>query len=103
MATYYEIPLSPTPQKISIPLGGITYSMTVKWNWVSACWMLDIADASGNALVNGIPIVTGVDLIGQYAYLGFAGKLVAQTDNDPDAVPTFDDLGTTGHLYFIVS
>lgn len=103
MTTYYEIPLSPTPQTFTITLAGVIYQMTVKWNWVNASWVLDIADASGNALLVGIPLVTGVDLLEQYGYMGFGGQLVCQTDNDPDAVPTYANLGTTGHLYFIVS
>lgn len=102
MTTYYEIPLSPTPQTFRISLAGITYAFTLKWNWVSACWVIDIADATDKPMVSGIPMVTGVDLLSPYAYLGFGGSLVAQTDNAPDVVPTFDDLGSTGHLYWIV-
>lgn len=103
MTTYYEIPLSPTPQTFNISLAGVTYKFTVSWNWVSACWVIDIADATGNPVVRGIPMVTGVDLLSPYAYLGFGGQLVVQTDNAPDVVPTFGDLGSTGHLYWIVS
>lgn len=101
--TAYEIPLSAKPQTFSIALGGVTYKMTLRWNVPASAWMLDIADATGNALVGSIPLVTGVDLLGQYAYLGFTGKLVVQTDHDPDSVPTFDNIGTTGHLYFLTS
>jgi hypothetical protein len=97
----FEIPLSPKPQTFSIALAGVTYQITVKWNWVASCWVIDVADASGNPLVGGLPLVTGVDILGQYAYLGFGGKLIVQTDHDPDAVPTFDNIGSTGHLYFI--
>jgi hypothetical protein len=101
--TAYEIPLSAKPQTFSIALGGVTYKMTLRWNVPAAAWMLDIADATGNPMVGSIPLVTGVDLLGQYAHLGFIGQLVVQTDHDPDAVPTFDNLGTTGHLYFVTS
>jgi hypothetical protein len=101
--TSYEIPLSPKPQAFSIALGGITYKMTLRWNVPASAWMLDIADATGDLMVGSIPLVTGVDLLAQYAYLGFTGKLVVQTDNDSNAVPTFDNLGTTSHLYFITS
>jgi hypothetical protein len=41
----------------------------------------------------GVPLVTGVDLLAQYAYLGFIGSLVVQTDHDPDATPTYENLG----------
>nr|WKF61912.1 hypothetical protein HUO10_006444 [Paraburkholderia busanensis] len=101
--TAYEIPLSAKPQTFSISLGGVSYRMTLRWNIPAAAWMIDIADASSNPLVGSIPMVTGIDLLEQYAYLGFNGKLVAQTDHDPNAVPTFDNLGSTGHLYFLTS
>lgn len=102
MSTYLEIPLSPNPQSFQIPLVGVTYGMTVVWNVPNASWMIDIADASGNPILSGIPMVTGVDLLSQYAYLSFGFQLVCQTDNAPDAVPTFSDLGLTGHLYVII-
>lgn len=102
MTTYYEIPLSPKPQTFNIPLVGVTYGFTTKWNIFNASWILDISDASGNAILSGIPLITGADLLAQYGYLAFGFKLVCQTDNDPDAVPTYENLGETGHLYAIV-
>ncbi|MGX6999916.1 phage baseplate plug family protein [Caballeronia sp. KNU42] len=101
MSTYLEIPLSANPQSFKISLVGVTYEMTVVWNTPNASWVLDIADASGNPILSGIPMVTGADLLEQYAYLSFGFQLVCQTDNAPDVVPTFADLGTTGHLYVI--
>ena len=47
------------------------------------------------------PLVPGVDLLAQYRYLGFTGSLVVQTDNDPNADPTYDSLGQTSQLYFV--
>lgn len=101
MNTPYEIPLSPNAQTFGILLGGAAYNLTVKWNAQNSAWTLDIADNSSNPLVCGIPLITGADLLAQYAYLGISGSLVCQTDNNPDAVPTYDNLGTTGHLYFV--
>lgn len=102
MTTAYEIPLSPQPQTFNIALAGTTYGFTVQWNVQNASWIIDIADASGNPIVSGIPMVTGCDLLEQYGYLNFGFQLVAQTDNSPATVPTFDALGTTAHLYAIV-
>lgn len=99
MTTAYEIPLTPEPQTFQIALVNVTYTMTVVWNTANASWMIGIADASGNPILQGIPMVTGADLLQQYAYLGFGFALVCQTDNSPTTVPTFADLGTTGHLY----
>jgi hypothetical protein len=99
--TVYEIPLSAESQTFNIPIAGTTYGVTVRWNVPNASWIIDIADASGNPIVSGIPMVTGSNLLEQYGYLGFGFQLVAQTDNSPDSVPNFDNLGTTGHLYAI--
>lgn len=99
MTTVYEIPLSPQSQTFSIALAGTTYGFDVHWNAQNASWIIDISDASGNAIVSGIPMVTGCNLLAPYAYLGFGFALVAQTDNSPDTVPTFDTMGITSHLY----
>ena len=98
----YEIPLSPTPQSFSITLGGVSYRITVKYqNTDMGGWFIDIADSTGAALVNGIPLVTGADLLGQYKHLGFSGALRVQTSNNPDAIPTWENLGTQSHLYWV--
>lgn len=102
--TIYEVPLSPKPQNFTIALGVTTYQMRVWWNnATNGGWTLDIADASGVPIVQGIPLVTGANLLRQYAYLGLnQGILSVQTDFDIDAVPTFTNLGQTSHLYFTV-
>ena len=96
----FEIPLTPaTNQRFSISLTGTTYGMTVKWSPPSSCWVIDIADINGEPLISGIPMITGIDLLQQYEYVGIAASLVVQTDFAPDQVPGFDDLGKTGHLF----
>jgi hypothetical protein len=47
--------------------------------------------------------VTGTDLFEPFAYLNFGGKLVAQTDHDSGAIPTYENLGNTSHVYFVVT
>lgn len=103
MATY-EIPLSPEHQRFAITLAGVEYQLRVTYrDAVEAGWILDINDSSGSPLVCGIPLITGADLLGQLQYLGIGGQLWVATDGDPDAVPTFDNLGTLSHLYFITA
>lgn len=97
----YEIPLAANNQRFNISLGGVTYIMTVTWCPPAMCWTLDIADESGVPIITGIPMITGTDLLEQYEYLGITGSLVVQTDFEPNKVPDFTSLGTTGHLYFL--
>jgi hypothetical protein len=102
MATAYNIPLSPSPQTFQITLGGIPYVLTVVWRAAdSGGWFLDIADANKNAILQGIPLVTGCDLLAQYGYLGFPGQLWVITPGDPTAVPGYTDLGVSSNLYFV--
>lgn len=103
MTTVYEVPLSATPQRLSVSMGGVQYRLTVRWIDVMACWVLDIADVNGFAILSGIPMITGADLLAQYGYLNFGGQLIAQSDFDVTAVPTFDNLGLTGHLYWVTN
>lgn len=97
----YEIPLTPDGQRFTITLSGTDYQLRVQWrNSTEGGWTLDIGDVSGKPIVNGIPLVTGCNLLAPYAYLGFTGGLWVQTTAEPDAVPTFENLGVGSHLYW---
>lgn len=102
MSTPYEIPLSANAQTFTISLANVTYKLTLRWNEVSSCWVLDIADASRVNILCGVPIVTGCDLFGQYEYLAFGGQLIAQSDYDLTSPPNYNNLGSEGHIYFVV-
>lgn len=102
MSTTYEIPLLNTPQTLTVSLGGTVYTLNVLWNNESQTWTVDFLDSSGNLLLAAVPLVTGVDLLEQYPDLNFGGQLIAFTDYNPDQPPSFQDLGATGHLQFVV-
>ncbi|MHA7845399.1 phage baseplate plug family protein [Serratia sp. D1N4] len=95
-----EIALTADNQRFRITLGGIEYQMTLLWR-NSAGWILDIASSTGTSIVNGIPLVTGANLLQPYKHLGFNGALVVASDVDIYAAPTKDNLGSSGHVYFI--
>lgn len=99
----FEIPLQATPQTLSVSLVGVTYNLTVRWNQISLAWVLDIYDQNNNLLVGGIPLVTGRNLLEPYGYLNIGGQLQVQTDTDTLAQPTFANLGSTAHLYFVLN
>lgn len=105
MSATYEIPLQATPQTLSVSLNGATYNLTVLWRAPlgegDTGWVLDIADSGGKPIIQGIPLVTGADLMAQYAYLGLGFSLYVQSDFDPTAAPTYDNLGQTAHLYAV--
>jgi hypothetical protein len=103
MSTIFEVPLQVgTPQTLTITLGGIQYELTLIYRNVNeGGWFLDIADQTGTPILQGIPLVTGVNLLEQYDYLEFGGQLWVQTSSDPDAVPTFENIGEDGLLYWV--
>ena len=103
--TAYEIPLSPTPQQFRIALGPNEYELRFTYqNVPEGGWVMDITDSvTSEPLVCGVPLVTGADLLAQYAYLGIPGALYATTDGNPDAKPVFANLGTTAHLLYVTA
>jgi hypothetical protein len=102
MATPYLIPLQATNQVILVTLAGTQYQLTIRWNDANQAWTLDIATPTGTPIISGIPMVTGQDLLAAYGYMNFGGKLIVQTTNDTNAVPTLANLGSNGNLYFVV-
>lgn len=101
--TPYQIPLSPKAQQFFIRLGSKQYFLTWRYNADAPGWMLTIADENRAPLISNLPVVTGLDLLAPLRHLGIEGSLVVQTDNDPDAVPTYENLGTAGRTYFVVT
>jgi len=101
MATPYSIPVTNTAQQFTVSLGNVIYSMTIKWNSNANVWVLDLADQNNNLIAGGIPLVTGTDLFGQLGYLNLGGQLIASTEFDPTAPPTYNNLGTLGTLTFV--
>lgn len=98
----YEVPLQPsTPTTMAIQFpNGNTYNLRFSFlDVMMGGWIMDIADADGNAIVCGVPLVTGADLLAQYATLGLGGPMYVVSDGWPAAVPTFDNLGSGSHLY----
>jgi hypothetical protein len=110
MTTIHEIPLTPRAQVMRCDMGGVTYTFHFKYNKAMQCWIMDIRDGNdfpigGTGGLDGIPLVTGTDLLGQFRYLGIGGGIpmivmTVAVGHSPDEVPTFTNLGVDGHLYF---
>jgi hypothetical protein len=100
MTTAYKIPLSNTPQKLSVELGGNTYKITTSYNTYDRIWYLYLYDSLGALLVT-IPLVAGLNLLYQHQYLDIRGALAAVCDAHPLDSPSLDDLGSDGNIYFI--
>lgn len=99
----FEIPLISMPQKLEISLAGVTYNLVVRWIESSQFWILDINDQNNVPIIDGIPLVLGLDLLGQYEYLNLGGSLVVKSDVDANAPPTSANLGSQSHLLFVTA
>jgi hypothetical protein len=99
----YRIPLTPVPQTFTVNLAGTAYKLTVRWNAAhEGGWVLDIdLPDNGGHVLDGIPLVTGTDLLAPYGHLGIGGGLVVWSD-DHDDPPTMDNLGDGVDLLFVV-
>jgi hypothetical protein len=97
----FLIPLQPTPQQFSITLNGVDYNVRTFWCKPANCWVMNIADANNNPLIFGLPLITGENLLGQFQDIIPGELIVASNIGPPDAVPTFDNLGTVGQVFWI--
>jgi hypothetical protein len=102
----YEVPfVGSVPQTLSVQFpNGNTYQLSIQFQFLTnACWLMDIADDEGNPLLQGVPLVCGADLLGQYAYLGFGAVMYCTVDGDSAgvSVPSWGNLGPglTSHLW----
>lgn len=100
MATY-EIPLTPEPQTFAIDLGSKTYEMVLEWGYVNNTWLVHMNDENGVRLLSSIPLVAGNDLLEPYAYMNLGGSLYARTDGQLFTPPSYENLGTLGHVFFV--
>lgn len=106
MATNVEIPTEGgRPFSERITLQGIAYTLVFKWNGVASVWTVDFYDDDAQtAVLLGVPLVTGADLLGQFFYLSLGANTILTVMTigpgvSPDTVPGFNNLGSDGHLY----
>jgi len=110
VTTFYELPLSGAPQSYTITLPvsgkteGITFFLVFQYRDASPAiyggggWVLDIYDQNGLPMLCGVPLVTGANLLAPFDYLSLGGGLGVYSEGIPDAVPTFDNLGSGSHV-----
>lgn len=102
MATF-KIPFASIPQKFTIELGGITYTLINRWNPMDeGGWLIDILDADENPILMCLPLVTGTDLFQQHKHLGLPGMLIVFTDGDDGALPTLENLGSESNAWLVI-
>lgn len=99
--TVFVVPLTNVPQQFDITIAGRQLNVTCKWNEFQG-WVLDVYDSNGDPRILNLPLVTGCDLLGQYAHIDPTGKAIVYTDGDQYAPPTINNLGSESNLYLVV-
>lgn len=105
------VPTSTDPfYLVKTQLDGSQYQISISWNHRQSTWALDLTDANGNPVAQGLKIVPNVPLLGRCHYLDNCppGDLICCTlDPVNDAPPGLLDLdltpGTQGRcrLYYL--
>lgn len=99
----FKLPLKNTPQRFAIELAGKQLIMETKWNEEQPAWELNVYDGvTQEPLITSMPLVTGANLLEQFAHKGIPGQLIAYTEGDEFAPPTLDNLGVEAELYYLV-
>ena len=100
MKNTVTIPLSTVPQGFDIVLSGRRVRIVTRYfSAQDAGWTLDITEPDGSAIVTGVPIVTGDDLLRGYKHL-IAGSMYYVGNADVLTPPAWGTLGADGELIY---
>ena len=90
--------------EFQIDLEAIVYTLRFHYNLRLARWIMSIADSIGNDLLNGIILLTNVDLIRQYVKEGLPpGQFYMINEADGRSIAGQNDLGNDVKLIYIES
>lgn len=100
--SYHEIPLTTTPfdqKTFKLTLGdnrNIDILLKLRYYDLYELWVADVCDnTTGAELVVGMPLVPGIDLLGQYAYLNIGSAYMVAVEPTTQEQPDNTTLGTT--------
>lgn len=89
--TFFEIPArNDLPwYTFKITLSGTIFTLRFRFNTRSQRWILDVADSSNNDILDGIPLLIGRNLTGQFVIPGLpVGFMFVTDDTNEDTQPT---------------
>jgi hypothetical protein len=87
----------------SVSLDGTDYQVELHWNTRDSRWRLSLADAAGDALVAGIPLVVDWPLLSQFVSGSLPpGEIVAlDTSGRGEEISAIEELGDRVRLYYV--
>nr|WP_242452421.1 hypothetical protein [Morganella morganii] len=98
MMNTIEIPVSIKNQQLDIRLGGKYYRIRLVYRQFCG-WVADMMDQAGTEIFTGVPLVSGMDILEPYRYMGFNGSLIFVCDETAGEL-SFSEFGRKNRLYF---
>lgn len=96
---FSELPLRQGPSIFSLSIKGRDFRFRFAYaNTEGGGWYVDIGETDGQPLVCGLPLTAGLNLLGQFGYLGLGFGLYVSVDGRPDEAPVYDDMGNGLHV-----
>jgi hypothetical protein len=97
------IPVNSAPGQVfgvSVTINGLvqSFNCTVTFNEVAQYWVLNIYQTNNVPIILGLPMVTGLNLLRQYQYLGIGSIYVLNVTGVPIDSPNATDLGVDFQL-----
>lgn len=104
--TYIEIPLRTDLYSYfqNVVIDDVVYKMEIRYNGRMERWFMSLSDASGNALLAGIPLLPGYPLTEKFrgCIENFpAGQFVIVDETEAERTPTRDNLGEDIKLIYV--
>ena len=81
--------------RFSVELDGVLYSFRFRWNVRDNHWFMDIIEADGSAVIDGVKVVNSDDLLSQFDHKQVTGNLPPGTFRVVDVNGANDDPDTT--------
>ena len=95
------IPLTPEPsQEFTIDLDGQTIQLNVRWNATAGQWFMNLVGITFDTIINGITLVTGINLLDAYAVRELGELWMVDLDEE-NAEPDFDNFGDRFQLMYV--
>ena len=95
------IPVTPDPsQQFTIDLDGETLDISIRWNETAQQWVMGLNALTFSTTLNGISLVTGVDILSLYAVREL-GQLWVLDLEEKNEEPTLADFGDRFQLMYV--
>lgn len=95
------IPTTPVPsQQFTIDLDGQTLDVKIRWNATAKQWVANFIGVTFPLELNGITLVTGVNILGPYAVREL-GQLWVVDLEDKGSEPDFDNFGDRFQIMYV--